>query len=166
MYADVRRDWQILPFFPALLENQKLSVVLIMLKYVQFCCGMVVGGFVGRNNATKCDYSVDFMEKTHLCFTVTFWCFFHFDAISEPPLIMSSFTDLKLLVDLTPAEITDLTERCYNDCTEIDGHLLYKGENRPTYPQITFTLRARRFQMRKSQLSLFLKLKVVISQKW
>ena len=72
---------------------------------------------------------------------------------------MSSFTDLKMLNDLSPAEITDLTERCYNDCSEVDGHLLYKGEDRPTYPQITFTLRARRFQMRKYQLSLFLKLK-------
>lgn len=72
---------------------------------------------------------------------------------------MSSFGDLKLLKDLTPAEITDLTQRCYHDCTEADGHLLYKGENRPTYPQITFMMRGQRFQMRKYQLSLYLKLK-------
>ena len=76
MYADVGRDRQILPFFPALLENQKLSVVLIMLKYVQFCCGMVVGGFVGRKNATKCDYNVDFMEKTIFASLFHFYAFF------------------------------------------------------------------------------------------
>ena len=89
MYADVGRDRQILPFFPALLENQKLSVVLIMLKYVQFCCGMVVGGFVGRNNATKCDYSVDFMEKNpsllhcYILMLFSFWCHFRASTYNE-----------------------------------------------------------------------------------
>ena len=72
---------------------------------------------------------------------------------------MSSFTDLKLLTDLSPAEIADLRQRCYNDCTEVDGHLFFKGHDGPNYPQITFTLRGRRYQMRKNQLSLFLKLK-------
>ena len=75
MYADVASDWQNWPFFPALLENQKLSVLLIMLKYVQFCCGMVVGGFVGRNNATIGDYSVDFMEKTTCVSQLHFYAF-------------------------------------------------------------------------------------------
>ena len=35
----------------------------------------------------------------------------------------------------------------------------YKGHDGPNYPQITFTLRGCRYQMRKNQLSLFLKLK-------
>ena len=75
--------------------------------------------------------------------------------------IMSSMIDLKAIKDLTRAEIDDLEQRCFKDCIENDGHLTYKGQDGPRYAQISFSLRAKRYQMRKAQLSLFLKLKEV-----
>ena len=70
-----------------------------------------------------------------------------------------SLQDLKAISDLTVAEIDDLRVRCYKDCEVVNGHLCYKGRDGPNYSQITFTLRARSYHMRKAQLSLFLKLK-------
>ena len=103
---------------------------------------------------------VGFSWKKPLMFHYYILMLFLFDAISEPfTFKMCSFADLKLLKDLTPAETADLTQRCYKDCTELNEHLLYKGQDGPNYPQTTFTLRGRRYQMRKNQLSLFLKLK-------
>ena len=77
------------------------------------------------------------------------------------PFTMSSFRDLKSITDLTQAETDELKQRCFKDCQEIDGHILYKGQDGPNYSQITFTLRSKRYHLRKAQLSLFLKLKEV-----
>ena len=67
--------------------------------------------------------------------------------------------DLKAISDLTAAELEELRQRCFKDCVDSNGHLLYKGQDGPRYPQITFKLRAKEYKLRKAQLSLFLKMK-------
>ena len=74
-------------------------------------------------------------------------------------MTMSSMTDLKSIADLTQAETDELRQRCFKECVEVNGHLLFKGLDRPNYSQITFTLRSKRYHLRKAQLSLYLKLK-------
>ena len=85
---------------------------------------------------------------------LAFDLFCHFRASS-----IMSLQDLKSLTDLTAAEINDLRVRCFKDCEVVNGHLYYKGRDGPSYSQITFTLRAKTYHMRKAQLSLYLKLK-------
>ena len=70
-----------------------------------------------------------------------------------------SLADLKAHGDLKPSEIAELRRICYNNCIEVDGHLFYKGVDSQKYAQTSFKLRNTHFHMRKSQLSLFLKLK-------
>ena len=70
-----------------------------------------------------------------------------------------SFSDLKAIKNIGQAEIDYLTQLCFRDCSEVQGHLFYKGQNRGSYSQTSFTLRGIKFHTRKHQLSLFLKLK-------
>lgn len=70
-----------------------------------------------------------------------------------------SFPELKLMTDITAEEINHLNQVCFRDVQEVRGHLCYKGQEKGSYAQTTFSFRGDKFHMRKAQLSLFLKLK-------
>ena len=70
-----------------------------------------------------------------------------------------SLAELKQLSNLSQGDIDHLKGICYKDCQPIGDHLFYKGRDDQKYAQTSFKFRGRLFQMRKAQLSLFLKLK-------
>lgn len=70
-----------------------------------------------------------------------------------------SFSNLKSMGDISQAEIEHLTQVCYRDVVDSAGHLFYRGLERNSYPQTSFTVRGVKYHIRKHQLSLFLKLK-------
>ena len=70
-----------------------------------------------------------------------------------------SFEELRLLPDLSQSDLDTLNLKCFADAQNVGGHLFYKGEDKGNYPKTTFTFRGKRYQMRKTQLGLFLKMK-------
>ena len=71
-----------------------------------------------------------------------------------------SFAELRSLT-LTPSELDHLKQVCFNNCQPVGEHLCFKGRDDQKYAHTTIKMRDKTFQMRKAQLSLFLKMKDV-----
>ena len=74
-------------------------------------------------------------------------------------IVKMNFDALRRLTDLTYRELDFLEGICFQGTQMVEGHLFYNGENTGKYPETTFHFRGQRYKMRKTQLSLFLKLK-------
>ena len=58
-----------------------------------------------------------------------------------------SFESLKELTDLTDSDLEFLTQKCFSEAEEVEGHVFYKGVDWGTYAKITLIFRNTRYQM-------------------
>ena len=58
-----------------------------------------------------------------------------------------SFESLKELTDLMDSDLEFLTQKCFSEAEEVEGHVFYKGVDWGTYAKITLIFRNTRYQM-------------------